>query len=215
MERQYLNFLIEDYLAAKEKPMSKSTIYNRFRECRNHWDELKEHFSNDYDFIENYNYNIFSPERIERKNNNLNTITATGIKHLGNPYNTCSSEHSGIYLFLNYSINWDTRQPLFLCKIGESCNLKQRIKSHSGSNPSLFHNNMFIETASAAYFEKELHKALFKWGGILSGNTAEFFLIDEDKFWLLKNNGKFILEKAYDQYKKYGTIDFSSITLIK
>lgn len=210
MEKQDLNFLIERYLEAKEIPMSNSTVYNRFRECREHWDELKEHFSNDYDFIENYNRNIFSPARIERKNSNLNTVT-----HLGNPYNTCSSKHSGIYLFLNYSINWDTRQPLFLCKIGESGDLKQRIKSHSGSNPSLFHNNMFIETGGASYFEKELHKALFKWGGILSGGTKEFFLIDENKFWLLKDNGKSILEKAYEQYKKYGTVDFSSITLMK
>lgn len=212
MERQDLNFLIEGYLKAKEIPMSKSTIYNRFRECREHWGELKEHFSNDYDFIEEYCEftNTFSPKSIERKNSKLNTV-----KHLGNPYNTCSSEKIGIYLFLNYSINWDTRQPLFLCKIGESGNLKQRIKSHSGSNPSLFHNNMFIETYSPERFEKELHKALFKWGGILSGNTAEFFLIDEDKFWLLKDNGKSILEKAYEQYKKYGTVDFSSITLMK
>lgn len=116
-----------------------------------------------------------------------------------NPSAISTNPNPGVYLLLQANLNYDTQEMIYTCKIGTSNCIKSRIRDYHTHNVGFYHNDMSItipNLAKRTEFEKRCHFGLAKLGyNKVCGESAEWFLIDEEMFYKLKSDGIEMMKK--------------------
>lgn len=126
------------------------------------------------------------------------TVLIDTIKY-ANPSAISTNPNPGVYLLLQANLNYDTEEIIYTCKIGTSSCIKKRIRDYHTHNVGFYHNDMSItilNPVNRTEFEKRCHSGLAKLGyNKVCGESAEWFLIDKEMFYKLKNNGIEMMKK--------------------
>lgn len=99
----------------------------------------------------------------------------------------CDYNDSGLYFIGMCGFNPITEERYYLVKVGESENVKKRIKQYLGMNPMIYNNGNILPLPNESYIrrgemENNCHEFLSKVSYAKAANANEWFYVTKEKY---------------------------------
>ena len=99
----------------------------------------------------------------------------------------CDYNDSGLYFIGMCGFNPITEERYYLVKVGESENVKKRIKQYLGMNPMIYNNGNILPLPNESYIrrskmETNCHEFLNKVSYAKAANANEWFYVTKEKY---------------------------------
>lgn len=99
----------------------------------------------------------------------------------------CDYNDSGLYFIGMCGFNPITEERYYLVKVGESENVKKRIKQYLGMNPMIYNNGNILPLPNESYIrrgemENNCHEFLSKVSYAKAANANEWFYVTKKKY---------------------------------